>query len=344
MSDGERLLPRLHLLLLRVAGWAPDEVVCLLRARLAEGRLSEVARSLLSVVVAGRIPIRPDDAGLLARMLPDVPEIALLAGAVPADGTQRPAYAFAPVLAPAHTPPPVLDLSATVAVSPADHAARQALGQVAHPLGLWRSWRSTAGGRHVPVYLVHSGADAADLPGAADWIQGELARAGVGDPQVEVWGPGVGLPPYQRLALGRSALLWAAEPARPVTVARVFDSWDPVGGGRFETDHPLLDAGDERARVLDYLRRGRVLTATTVTEPDVFDPGAGGVIPMSFRTDGTWIWTDAVIHYLNAYALSPDAELLAHIRERDHVFTEPSPVAEHRAMVALTAPAPSPSP
>jgi hypothetical protein len=340
MSPGDRVLPRLHLLLLRVAGWTSDDIVCLLRARLAEGRLSEVARSLLGAVLADRIPIRPEDAGLLARMLPEVPEIALLAGAVPANGALRPAHTFAPVLAPARTPPTVLDLSATDTVSRADRAAREALGQVTHPLGLWRSWRSTAGGRDVPVYLVHTGADAASLPGAADWVQGELARAGVTDPQVEVWGPGVGLPPYQRLALGRSALLWAAEPARPVTVARVFDSWDPVAGGRFDAGHPLLGAGDEMAQVLDYLRQGRVLTATAVTEPDVFDPGAGGVIPMTFRTDGTWIWTDAVIHYLNAYALSPDEDLLTHIRERDHVFTEPSPVAEHRAMVALAAPSP----
>ncbi|SDT56485.1 hypothetical protein [Actinoplanes derwentensis] len=340
MSADDRVLPRLHLLLLRVAGRAPDDVVCLLRARLAEGRLSEVARSLLGVVLAERIPIRPEDAGLLARMLPGVPEITLLAGAPTATGEPGLDHTFTPVLAPAATPPLVLDLSSGERLPAiADRAALKALDQVGRPLGLWRSWRSTRGADPTPIYLLQAGSDLASLPGLADWMQGELARAGVTAPQAEVWGAGIDLPPYQRLALGRSALLWAAEPAQPVTVARVFDSWDPVLGGRFDAGHPLLSSGDERTRVLDYLRRGRVLMATAVTEPDVFDPGSGGVIPMTFRTDGIWIWTDAVAHYLSSYALSPDQDLLAHIRRRDHVFAEPSAVAEHRALVELTAPA-----
>jgi hypothetical protein len=46
---------------------------------------------------------------------------------------------------------------------------------------------------------------------------------------------------------------------------------------------------------------------------DVVDPEAGSVVPMSFRTDGTWIWTDTVEYYLSRHQLAPDAELITHI-------------------------------
>ena len=29
------------------------------------------------------------------------------------------------------------------------------------------------------------------------------------------------------------------------------------------------------------------------------------MVPLSFRTDGSWIWTDAVSYFLRTYALSP---------------------------------------
>jgi hypothetical protein len=35
---------------------------------------------------------------------------------------------------------------------------------------------------------------------------------------------------------------------------------------------------------------------------------------MNFRTDGTWIWTDAVTFYLEEYHLAPEPDLLAHLR------------------------------
>jgi hypothetical protein len=188
------------------------------------------------------------------------------------------------------------------------------------------------------VYLLETGGDAVTLPGATAWLQDTLTRAGLPDPQVEVFAPGVDLPAYQRLARGRSALLWAGAAAPPPRIARVYDSFDPVLGGQFAVDHPVLSAGDERERVLDYLDSGQLLLATTAREGDVFDLDAGPTVPMSFRTDGSWIWTDTVAYYLRTYALSPDVELLAHIRERDYTYREPDAVAGHRALAELHAP------
>jgi hypothetical protein len=161
-------------------------------------------------------------------------------------------------------------------------------------------------------------------------------------PQVEVFGPGTDLPPYHRLARGRSALVWAAQPAHPVVVARVFDRVDPVTGPQFVADHVVLAAGDQPDRVLAYLRAGRVLLATTAPSADVVDPRRGDVVPMSYRTDGAWVWTDTVTYYLETYGLSPDADLMAHIEALGHRMPIVDAVAEHRAMVALTAPVEEP--
>ena len=54
-----------------------------------------------------------------------------------------------------------------------------------------------------------------------------------------------------------------------VPVARVFDAYDPVAGGRFDSDHPVLGEGDEIARIAAYLDHGHLLV-TTSPEADVF--------------------------------------------------------------------------
>ncbi|GAA2565610.1 hypothetical protein GCM10010435_43010 [Winogradskya consettensis] len=337
----DRLIPRYHELLLRLAGWAPDDLISDARGRLAEGRVSEVARSLLGAVVSGRLPIRAEDAELLVLTLPDVPEVAALATAVPAlEPGAHPAFEFAPLLPNRDEPlPMVLDLTNSQDLDAIDRAVLAALDQVPGAIALWRAWRSPQPDRiaagPVRVYLLESDGDAAGLPGVAAWLQQALAAAGVEDPQAEVFSPGADLPGYQRLARGRSALLWTAGKGAPMTIARVFDSYDPVLGGQFTAEHPLIGAGDELDRVLAYLDAGTVLLATTAQEPDIFDDGAGPVVPASFRTDGTWIWTDAVPYYLRTYALSPDEDLLAHIRSLSYRPPVVDAVTEHRALAAL---------
>jgi hypothetical protein len=340
----DELLTRHHQLLLRVAGWAPDDVVSAARQWLAEGRVTEAARAVLGTVLADRVPIRPDDAELLVRTLPDVSQVTQLAGATPAgDPAAHPAFDFAPVRPEPFSPAPaplLLDLT-TAELDAEDAAAVAALDEVTGPVALWRVWRSPqpdrAAGGPVRVHVLETSADPALLPSATAALQNALEAAGVEYPQVEAYTTGVELPSYQRLARGRSALLWAAAKAQPITIARVFDSYD-AGGGQFRADHPVLSAGTEPAQVLAYLEGGQVLLATTAKETDVFDPGAGAVVPMSFRTDGRWIWTDTVAYYLSTYALSPDEEFLAHIRALDYRLPAVDAVAEHRAMSVLADP------
>src|SRR5258706_9965120 len=61
----------LHHVLLRVAGWAPDEIVCTARDWLSRGRAAEVAQTVVFVALAGRIPIAPVDLDVLKAVLRD---------------------------------------------------------------------------------------------------------------------------------------------------------------------------------------------------------------------------------------------------------------------------------
>jgi len=334
---------RYHHLLLGLAGQAPDEIVAAARRRLAEGRIAEVARALVAAVVPGHLTIGADDAAMIAAALPEVPESVLLA---PSDAEPLPGYHFLPVLptGPGQLPT-VLDLTAGVLLDEPDAVAVLAMNSVEGATGLWRAWRSpnaTNPGAPARVHLVETTADADRLPAITVALQDALASAGVINPQVEVYGPATELPPYHRLARGRSALLWTARPAHPVVVARVFDRVDPATGPQFAADHVVLTDDDRPDLVLDYLNGGTVLLATTERMADVLDPSLGAAVPMSYRTDGVWVWTDTVTYYLETYGLSPDADLLAHIRAGGHRMPPVDAVAEHRAMVALTAPAEKP--
>jgi hypothetical protein len=124
-------------------------------------------------------------------------------------------------------------------------------------------------------------------------------------------------------------------------LAAVFDKVDPVTGPAFDEDHPRLADGPDRAAVADYLRSGPHVLMTPMLMDDVLDPERRGVVPMSFRTDGEWIWTDTIAYYLDEYGLAPESGLLAHIRaQADVQRAEPAPeVLEQAVAFILTPPA-----
>lgn len=184
----DRVVVLMHRLLLRVAGWAPDEVVRDARDRLARGLVPESARLVLEAVLGAGVPIAADDAELLARVLPGT---VMPAGAAPAIGHECPPFEFRPARPepfPAGPTPLLLDL--TGPETPGDDAAAvAALDQVAGPVALWRAWRSPRpgdpDGLPVRVYLLETAGDAATLPDATARLQDAL-----GDAPVEAYGPG----------------------------------------------------------------------------------------------------------------------------------------------------------
>lgn len=317
----------LHDTLLRVAGWAPDDHLADARTRLARGDESAAARILVFAGARTVLPLTEEDLDLLGRLLV-------------ADGDE-PGMLKAVQLAAGEAPP-----WRFTAAPPADGGARddgELLAAVAREPGaraLWRSWRWPADGAPPrPVYVVETdphglAEDSGGLAGVTGRLQDLLAGTGEQAPRVEVVAARRELPPYQRSAKASGALLWTARPAEEPVVARVFDT---MGAGQgFAPDHPRMTDESERQRTLGYLRAGTELLMTLGMLDDAVDSAKGAVVPMSFRTDGRWIWADAIVYYLEQYHLAPDPGLLRHIETMGGPPPRPDTDALHRAMAVLT--------
>ena len=93
----------------------------------------------------------------------------------------------------------------------------------------------------------------------------------------------------------------------------------------------------DRVVVADQLSRGTLLMATTARLDDVLaaDPAAGrGRVPVNFRTDGVWVWNDAIAYYAREHGIAPVAGLLEHLRSGP--TARPDAVGLFRATAALT--------
>jgi hypothetical protein len=104
--------------------------------------------------------------------------------------------------------------------------------------------------------------------------------------------------------------------AEEFTLARVFDFVDPETGPGFAPGHPRIEDPEELRALVAYLDGGTPVLLTPSLLDDVVDPGRTAVVPVNFRTDGTWIWTDTVTYYLEHHGLAPEPDLLGHLRER----------------------------
>lgn len=114
---------------------------------------------------------------------------------------------------------------------------------------------------------------------------------------------------------------------------RVYDGLDP--DGRPLVNRPALGDRD-RDRVLDYLAHAPVVLAARSYDVDAFAPDREPAVPLNFRTDGTWVWPGAVVYYLREHNLTPDPDLVDHIRHRGFVVPEVGEPARELAVTAVT--------
>ncbi|MFC9251870.1 hypothetical protein [Amycolatopsis thailandensis] len=335
----------LHEILLRVAGWLPDDMLTSARVLLADDRCGEVARLL---VFAGRrtvLPLTEDNLDVLTELLEsegaDVSSLALVELAAdnasllwrfsaerdePAEGEQDDETGHAILISALAEQ----DLLAAVAEEPGLR-------------GLWSAVRTPVDGAPYPparvVYVAEVDDEHEDAGSPAEItgrLQATLLAAGERDPQLEVVSIHRGKPAYQYAAQTRGKVLWAAEPELEVKVARVFDKVDPEAGPSFAPDRPKIEQQEERDRILDYLETGTRLLVTAARLQDVVQPDRGAAVPTNFYTDGKWVWTDSISYYLEQYHLAPDPELLEHIDAVDGPPPRPDTIALGRAMEALT--------
>ncbi|GAA3230686.1 hypothetical protein ACFO1B_27005 [Dactylosporangium siamense] len=78
-------------------------------------------------------------------------------------------------------------------------------------------------------------------------------------------------------------------------------------------------AGVERDLVARYLREAPLVVSAFGFGPDRYANDRPQV-PLHVRTDGRWVWSEALAHYAAVYALAPEPAFLAHIRTRRYRF------------------------
>ncbi|WP_285599421.1 hypothetical protein [Kineosporia sp. NBRC 101731] len=342
-----------HTMLLRLAGSLPDDLISEARAWLAEGGTVDVAQAVGFAAATGRVPVLAQDALLMAAELRSAGEDAELVETL--DQVDESVILPVPwVFAPTDPrrqeqgshPGPIDLTSGDVGpmLDDVDHAMRLAAGQEHGLVAVWRAWRTPADGSPWPaprrVFVVQAGTEVSGeyMIAITGRMQDALAGAGEKNPQVEICGPGTPVPGYQSSACAHAALVWADEPAVPVRMARVFDVVDPQYGPMFAEDHPLIEDLDELTRLLQYLGNGLPVLTTSATMGDILDPDQPDVVPLTFRTDGHWVWTDTISYYLERYGLAPEPELLSYLRLAQDAGPEVSDVALHRVLSFLQRP------
>lgn len=102
-------------------------------------------------------------------------------------------------------------------------------------------------------------------------------------------------------------------------MARIFDGMGPAG--RPVVNRPQLDDLDHEA-ILDYLDDAPVVMPGRGYDVDRLDPEGRSAVPIAFHSDGTWVWPAAVNYYLRTYGVSPELDLVEHIRRNDFAVPE----------------------
>lgn len=118
--------------------------------------------------------------------------------------------------------------------------------------------------------------------------------------------------------------------------ARLFDGTVPGGH-----DRPAVP-DEETEPLLAYLNGAPIVLAARGFDQDVIDPAGPANVPMTYHTDGNWIWPGAVGYYLRVHGVPPEPELVEHIRARR--FQVPEVREETRtAAVSVIIGAPAPA-
>jgi hypothetical protein len=128
-------------------------------------------------------------------------------------------------------------------------------------------------------------------------------------------------------------------PAGPPRLARVFDGASPSGQPWFSPLRLRIPPSDRRERVAAYLAAGRLAVRVTGRSPDPLNLDGGPVVPLHLRTDGVWVWQEALVHYVRTYGVAPELALLCHIEERGGQAPADVPLdAVHAAAAVAAAP------
>jgi hypothetical protein len=131
----------------------------------------------------------------------------------------------------------------------------------------------------------------------------------------------------------RLAGLGPEQPGPHLRIARIFDGAGP--NGRPVINRPDLEV-DEQDHLLDYLDQAPVVLNDRGLDVDRLAPTPENTVPVAFHSDGVWIWPAAVNFYLREYGVSPEPDLVQHIRSSNFTLGEVSDQQRQAAAGYLT--------
>ncbi len=117
-------------------------------------------------------------------------------------------------------------------------------------------------------------------------------------------------------------------------LARLFDGSDSDGSPEFSGRKKITDPL-EREKIAAFLDGGLLVIRTTGLSADQLSSNDEQVVPMSYASDGTWVWHCGASYYLEKYGIGPQPELLHHIESSEYVANIPSKDQLMAAMALL---------
>jgi hypothetical protein len=120
-----------------------------------------------------------------------------------------------------------------------------------------------------------------------------------------------------------------------IQLAPLYDGYDPATGPYFAPDRSRIDDPAQRRRVAAYLRGGVIVARSFTLDRDVLDPSRGDAVPGSFRTDGSWLWSDGLMYYVEEHGVAPTTDFYAHIAASGYRCPDPDEASVRRAGDAL---------
>ncbi|KZB82163.1 TNT domain-containing protein [Amycolatopsis regifaucium] len=116
----------------------------------------------------------------------------------------------------------------------------------------------------------------------------------------------------------RMSGLGPEQPGPHFRIARIFDTIGPAG--RPVINRPDLEI-EEQDRLLEYLDHAPLVVTERGYDIDRLAQTPEATVPVAFHSDGQWIWPAAVNFYLREYGVSPEIDLIDHVRQNG--FTLP---------------------
>jgi hypothetical protein len=114
--------------------------------------------------------------------------------------------------------------------------------------------------------------------------------------------------------------------------------WKDVVDGRPVLDPDLMRTADQGliGRVMSYLDGGAVVLRAPALMDDHLDDTRRGCVPMTFMTDGEWVWSDEHRYYLQQYGILPEPDFLRHMERHDYQTPAVTEAERKSALQLLT--------